>query len=424
MSSFSEPGLPPSTEARAELPVPLWRNRDYLLLIGGQAVSLIGSQISLVAFPLLVLYQTNSPAQAGLIGSMRLLPYFLLSLPVGALIDRWDRKRVMWICDLGRAICLGSIPLALALNHLTVLQLYLVSLIEGTLFVFFDLAEVTCLPRVVSWVQIPAATAQNETVRGTGFLLGPALGGILYGLGRFVPFLVDTCSYLLSVLSLFWIRTNFQEKRTVAPQKLWLDIRAGLLWLWKQPLIFFIAFTGTIFHILFDGVPLLLIVLAHQMGATSAEIGLVLATDGVGSIIGAFLAGRFHKNLSFRLVMIGCQWTWAILWLLILLVHNLFGLSVILALIFVVNSLFDITQFSYRRALIPDALQGRVNSVFRLISYSGAPVGMGLAGFLLQAFGPYPTVGILGLGLLGASVLITLNPHIRRARPLSEIEPV
>lgn len=424
MSSFSEPTLTSSDDARAAQPVQLWRNRDYLLLIGGQAVSLLGTQISLIAFPLLVLFQTGSPAQAGLIGSMRLLPYFLLSLPVGALIDRWDRKRVMWICDLGRAICLGSIPLTFVLGHLTLLQLYLVSLIEGTLFVFFDIAEVTCLPRVVSREQIPGATAQSETVRSLAFLFGPALGGIIYGLGRVVPFLVDTCSYLISVFSLFWIRSVFQEKRVAVSQKLWVDIRAGLVWLWKQPLIFFIAFTGTLFHILFDGVPLLLIVLGRQMGANPAQIGLVLAMDGVGSIIGSFLAGRLHQRLSLGVAMIGGQWAWTILWLLILLVHNLIGLSIILALIYVANTLFDIMQFSYRRALIPDVLQGRVNSVFRLISYSGGPIGLGLTGFLLQAFGPYPTTGILGIGLLGAAVLITLNPHVRRARPLSEIVPV
>src|SRR5437764_9783082 len=103
---------------------PIWRNRDYLLLIGGQAVSSIGSEISLVAFPLLIFALTRSPAQTGLMTSLRSLPYALFTLPAGALVDRWDRKRLMILCDSGRAIALGSIPIALFFGQLTYLQLY------------------------------------------------------------------------------------------------------------------------------------------------------------------------------------------------------------------------------------------------------------------------------------------------------------
>jgi MFS family permease len=127
----------------------LWRNRDYLLLWSGQMVSSVGTQVSGLAFPLLALLLTGSPAQAGFMGALRALPYLFLSLPVGALVDRWDRKRVMILCDSGRAITLGSIPLVYALfGTVPVAQLYLAALVEGTLFVFFNIAEVACLPRV------------------------------------------------------------------------------------------------------------------------------------------------------------------------------------------------------------------------------------------------------------------------------------
>lgn len=402
-------------------PYPLWRNRDYLLLVSGQVVSTMGSQFSLIAFPLLALFISGSPAQAGLIGSVRLLPYFLLSLPAGALADRWDRKRVMQICDAGRALSLASIPLAFALGHLTLLQLYLVSLIEGTLFVFFDLAEVACMPRVVARDQILAATTQNEMARNVAFLLGPALGGAIYTLGKVVPFLLDAVSYLVSVLSLSQIKAKFQQERVTRPEKLWIEIRTGLLWIWHQPLIFFIAFTGTLNHLFFDGVALLVIVLAQQMHATPFMIGLVLAMDGVGSMIGTILTERFQKQLSFRVAFIGCHWLWGGLWFLILLTHDMITLSIVIGLIYVVLMIVDMVQFSYRRILIPDELQGRVNSVFRLISYSGAPLGLALTGLLLQAYGPYTTVVLFGIGVVLVALLITLNPHIRRARSLSEI---
>src|SRR5215467_7381978 len=138
-------------------PTPLWRNRDYILLWSGQMISAVGTQVSMLAFPLFVLALTHSPAQAGLIGAMRALPYALLILPAGALVDRWNRKRVMILCDIGRAVALGSIPIALVLGHLTIVQLFIVSLVEGTLFTFFNLAETACLPQVVSKEQLPTA---------------------------------------------------------------------------------------------------------------------------------------------------------------------------------------------------------------------------------------------------------------------------
>src|SRR5712692_1444544 len=106
------------------LRVPLWRNRDYMLLWSGQTVSLVGTVISQTAFPLLVWDLTHSAAQVGLVGGLGTLPYVLLSLLVGALIDRWDRKRVMILCDIGRALAVLSVPIALWLDALTLWQLY------------------------------------------------------------------------------------------------------------------------------------------------------------------------------------------------------------------------------------------------------------------------------------------------------------
>ncbi|MGH2507916.1 MAG: MFS transporter, partial [Ktedonobacteraceae bacterium] len=151
----------------------LWRNRDFMLLWSGQLVSSLGTQISQLAFPLLVLAITHSAAQAGIVGALRGLPFALLCLPAGALVDRWDRKKVMLICDTGRAIALGSVPIALWLNHVTIIQLSLVALVEGTLMTFFSIAEIACLPRVVPKEQLPTATAQNQIIDSTSWTLGP-----------------------------------------------------------------------------------------------------------------------------------------------------------------------------------------------------------------------------------------------------------
>src|SRR5436309_601038 len=196
--------------------VPLWRNRDYMLLWWGQMISAVGTRVSMLAFPLFVLALTHSPAQAGLIGAMRGLPYALLILPAGALVDRWNRKRVMILCDIGRAIALGSIPIALILGRLTIVQLYVVSLVEGILFTFFGLAETACLPQVVAKEQLPTAAAQGMAIDSVSELIGPAIGGVLYSIGRAIPFLTDAISYAASALSLFFIKAQFQEERDTA----------------------------------------------------------------------------------------------------------------------------------------------------------------------------------------------------------------
>ena len=188
-------------------------------------ISAVGSRVSMLAFPLLVLALTHSPAQAGLIAAMRGLPYALLILPAGALVDRWNRKRMMILCDIGRAIALGSIPLALVLGRLTIAQIYVVSLVEGTLFTFFGLAETASLPQVVSKEQLPTAAAQGMVIDSVSELIGPSIGGVLYGIGRAVPFLTDAISYGASVLSLLFIRAEFQEDRNPEALHLWVDIK-------------------------------------------------------------------------------------------------------------------------------------------------------------------------------------------------------
>lgn len=400
---------------------PLWRNRDFLLLISGQTVSSVGSQVSLIAFPLLILALTNSPAQTGLMTALRGLPFALFCLPAGALIDRWDRKRVMIICDIGRAIALGSIPLALALGHLTYLQLYAVSLVEGTLFVFFNLAETACLPHVVSKEQLPSAVAQNEVLYSISSVVGPALGPILYGIGRSIPFLADGISYAVSAFSLFFIRTKFQEERDAEPRKLWTEIGEGMTWLWHNPLVRFIAVLTFGLITPCSGYVLIIIILAKDLHASNIVTGLIFAGGGIGSVVGALLVVPLQKRFSFGQLMIGTAWLWVVGWILyafafspwVLLVANLVG--------FVVVPVYMMVQFSYRLALIPDRLQGRVNSVFRLIAFGSQPVGLALTGVLLQVMSPAAVVLVLSIPQIVLAIAVTLNSHVRNAPPITEL---
>lgn len=402
-------------------PKALWLNLDYMLLWSGQVVSNVGTQVSQLAFPLLILALTGSAAQAGFAGALRALPYLFFSLPAGALIDRWDRKRTMIVCDAGRAISLASIPIAYALGDLTIVQLYLVSAIEGTLYVFFNIAEAACLPRVVPKEQLPAATAQNMATDGIMILIGPPLGGALYAAGKFLPFVADAFSYIVSVVSLLFIKAKFQKERTVAPRKLWIEIHEGLAWLWHHPLIRFIAILTGGWNLVTSGFILIIIVLAQQQHASSFTIGLIFAIGGIGAVLGSIVATSIQKRFSFSQVIIGTTWIAALILPLYTIAPNPLVLGALAAIDFIVGPIYNVVQFSYRSAIIPDELQGRVNSVFRLIAFGGQPLGLALTGLLIQDIGVIKTVYICAFCMAALALAATLNRHVRNAQPLKKV---
>lgn len=399
----------------------LWRNRDYMLLWGGQVISSTGTQVSTLAFPLLILALTRSPALAGFAGALRALPYLLFSLPAGALIDRWDRKRVMIVCDTGRALAMASIPIALLIGHLTVVQLFIVTTVEGTLYVFFNIAEVACLPRVVPKSQLPEATAQNNATDSITFLVGPPLGGALFQLGRTIPFLADAISYVASVLSLFLIRTRFQEKRERARRKLWIEIHEGLNWLWHHPLIRFMALLTGGGNLLSAGFTLVIIVLAQHMHASSFTIGLIFTIGSIGGIAGAMIGPAIQKRFSFGTAIIVTSWMFALAMPLYALAPNVVVIGLIGMISFVAGPIYNVVQFSYRIAIIPDALQGRVNSVFRLVAFGGQPLGLALTGLLIQDLGVIQTILIFSAGEILLALAATVNSHVRHAAPITQI---
>ena len=403
-------------------PIPLWRNLDYMLLWSGQTVSTIGSEVSTLAFPLLILGLTGSPAQAGFAGALRAFPYLVFSLPAGALIDRWDRKRVMILCDAGRGLSMASIPVALAFGHLIIAQLYLVSLIEGTLFVFFNLAEVACLPRVVEKEQLPAASAQHEVTFGITSLVGPSLGGALYSAARMLPFVADAVSYIASVGSLLFIRRQFQQERQAVQNNIWVDIREGLVWLWRQPLIRFMAILTGGFNLILSGFALIIIVLAQQQHASSVTIGLIFAAGGIGALVGAVFAPSLQKRLTFAQAIIGTTCLTVVAIPLYTIAPNALVLGMITVLNFAIGPIYNVVQFSYRLALIPDALQGRVNSVFRLIAFGGQPLGLALTGLLIQTIGVIQTILVCTAGMALFAVATVANRHVRGAQPLAETQ--
>jgi len=387
----------------------LWRNHNYVVLWPGQAISQLGSGIQGIAFPLLVLYLTRSAADAGIAGALYSLPYLVFSLPAGVLVDRWNRKHVMMVCDTIRALNAASIPLCAAFWHLAVLQLFLNSFIEGTMFVFFSLAQLAGLPRVVPREQLPAASAQNQASMSAVSLIARSVGGFIYQtLGRTAPFLVNAVSYATSVPSLHLINAEFQKERVGSQRNLWPEMKEGLSWLWNEPVVRFTTLLTAGINVTAAPMGLILIVRARELHASPELIGAMLAIGSVGGLFGALLAPRLRQRLGFRHVMILTVWSQALAVLLFAIAPTAVVLGVISAALGVAGPLYNTVTMGYRLAMTPDQLQGRVNSAARMLAFSPIPLGNAIAGALLAALGAIPVILIFAAFRLVVALLATV----------------
>jgi len=395
----------------------IWRNPDFRLLWSGQIVSALGSQASGLAFPLLLLSVTHSAAQTGLLIAVRGLPNIILPLPVGVLIDRWDRKTLMILSDFGRGIALGSIPLALATGHLSLLQLAAVTLVEGALQNVFGLAGSASLLRVVTEEELGDAIALSSIGGSASGLVGPSIGGLLFTISRTLPFLVDAGSYVASALSLFFIRPEFQEKREGARRDFWGEIREGVRWLWHHPVLRFLAVLVAGLNFFSLGYQLILIVRAQELHASPFGIGLLFAFGGVGGILGSLAASYLQRRFTFGRLMVLATWGWALTWIPYALAPNLATLFAAYIVGAPIVAIFLVVQSSYQLRLIPDEFNGRVNGVFRLVTLGLQPLSLALTGVLLQNFGGVSTILMVFVPQVLLAVLTTLNPHLRRSAP-------
>lgn len=386
-------GQPARTYARdAVSSVSLNRNREFTLLWTGQALSGLGSQISQVAYPLLVLALFGSPARAGLVGFAQQMPIALLALPAGALADRVNRKRLMIACNAVRALALASIPIALAAGGVPYWLIVLVAFIDGSGFVVTYVTERGAMRRLVPPEQLGDAVARNESRIFGAMLAGPPLGGLLFGIGRALPFLVDAVSYAASTITMLLIRTDFQEPRS--------DQRAGtawdgMRWLWKRPFLRLCALLFAASNPVFTGLYLLAVVLAKHQGASPGLIGVMLGIAAGGGLIGAMLAPRLQRRLSPRGVLIGENWTLALAIPLLLVAHNPLLIGVIMATAELITPVTNSIVVSFRVALAPDRLQGRVQAASTLLAFSAGWLGPLAVGFLVQNAGT--TAAILAL---------------------------
>ena len=408
-------------------PVPLRRNRDFLLLQTGQVLSTIGSESTVIAYPLVVLAITHSPAKAGIVGFARIVPWALFGLAAGLAVDRLPRKAMMITSDIVRACAVGSIAIAAAIGHLTFAHIAAVAFLEGSMYVFFNIAEVGALRSVVSTEQLPTAAAAEQARYSTVTIVAPPLGGSLFGLGRALPFVAGALSPAFSLATLLSIRTPFEEERERDESPLRARLAEGFRFLWQHPFIRACAIFATWTNLVFEGIVLAVIVVAKRQGLSSAEIGALIAGLGVFSLLGSAAAPRLHRRMSMRAIVVAGFWVQLTVAAFVAYPSVYVLVGSIAPFAFFAPTLTAVV-IGYRVAVTPDRLTGRVNSIARSIALCGAPLGPLTAGILLGAFSARTTVAVFALLLVALAVVGSLSPSIRNAPSLSEIatptEPV
>jgi hypothetical protein len=401
--------------------VPLRRNRDFVLLQLGQLLSTGGSESTTIAYPLLVLALTHSPAQAGLVTFARLAPFALFGLLAGVAADRWNRKRLMIAADGVRALAVGALAMLILSGQAAVWAILVAAFAEGTGSALFNTAQAGALRAVVPARQLPDAVGVQEARRASVRLGGPPLGGALFGLGRSVPFLVDAVSYVCSTLSLLAMRTPFQETREVDSAPLRAKIAEGFRFLWGQPFLRTCAFLYGLGNFLVPGMLLVIVVVGRRQELSGGEIGALLAVFGAGTLAGSLASPLFRRMLSIRAILLLELWTWLGSWV-FLVWPSAYVLTAAIVPFGIAAPVTDSVVVGYRVAMTPDRLLGRVESVRSNISLLIAPLGPLAAGLLLSSFSARTTVGVFAAFGLALALWGTLSPSIRSAPSLDELD--
>jgi MFS family permease len=390
----------------------LHRNRDFALLQAGQLLSQAGTQVASIAYPLLVLSTTGSAAKAGLVGFARILPTAIFALPAGVVADRWNRKRVMVVSDVLRLVAVAAFAAALFVDGVAFWVIPLVAFLEGAGGPFFNAAQSGAMRSVVPHEQLPAAMNVVTGRQAVVSLGGPPLGGALFTIGHALPFAFDAVSYAFSTLSLLAMRTPFEEARESQATTLRSQVAEGVRFLWSHP--FLRAATLVFAPVNFIGVGLSfsLVVIAKDHGLSGGLVGVLVASFGVGILVGSFVSPFVRRVLPPRAVLLLETWMWPVS-LAFVVWPNPWVLAVALLPAGLAIPSTDSVVFGHQLAITPDRLVGRVSSAFTSLVAVLAPLGPLLAGLMLGTFSERVAVGLLASGTLVVAIAATSSRALR-----------
>ena len=405
----------------------LWRHADFLKLWSAETISQLGSQVTALALPLVAIVTLEVSAfEVALLSVIELAPFILVSLPAGVWVDRMRRKQILVVADLGRVLLLMSVPLAYWLDALTMWQLYAVGFVFGALTVFFDVAYQSYLPSLVDREQLVEGNAKLEVSRSGAQIAGPSIAGpVIELLTAPVALVADALSFLASALFLFGIKRQEQlpeRKPEEAKPKMRAELSEGVRYVLGHRYLRWIAastatfnFFGSIMFAIF------LVYAVRELDLSPTALGFIFAVGNVGYLAGAVLTSRVSRRLGIGPTLVLGTATGASS-LLIPLAPEASPIPFLVASQAITSlglPIYNVTQVSFRQAITPERLQGRMNSVMRFIVWGVMPLGSLLGGALATATDLRVAIWVGAIGMSFSCLPIVLSP-VRTLRAMPE----
>jgi MFS family permease len=391
-------------------------NRNFLRYWTADVISTLGSSISAIAVPLLALTLGGGVVRAGLIGTCGLIARLICRFPAGHLADRWDRRWMMLSADLIRMICIGSIPLVAVLGRVGFEQLLLVAVIEGSASALFSAAAGIAMRDVVADDEMVSALSSSQASSSTVMLIGPVIGGALFGFDRMLPFLVDAGSYLVSAVLLLGMTVRPPQR---APATLDRRMTAGLRWLRRQPGLLWVLAFVSIINLAGSAVEVGIVITLQRRGEQGSAIGAVLACVGAGAIVGAVFAPRLIRLLPTGPLFLLTGVIWAVGFCVIATGPTVPAICAVLVVLMLFTPAGVIMLEKAVIVQCPREILGRVNTAIGTGMMALASLGPVLIGIAIENLG-VSQAWLLLAGLALFAVLLTGRPLLRPIMLIAE----
>lgn len=392
----------------------LARNRDFTALWIGQAVSDLGSHISMFVFPLFAFALTGSAFSAALAEALYLLGLAATLLPAGVLADRLHRLRVMRTSSAAGVVLYTSLVVAGVLDVLTLPHLLVVSVLTGAAAGLFSPAETSAVRSVVSEQELPTALSQNQARQHVASLVGGPLGGALYGITRWLPFAVDAVTFAVSWFTLGRIRTDLSAPARNGPRRrIRTDLAEGLRFIRSRPFFRVMLCWGSLTNLTINALFFAAILRLVQHGVPAWQIGLVSSVAGACGLIGAIGAPWLIERFATGRLTIVIAWSFVPLLVPMVLWDSPVVVAAALGLGLLLNPAGNAGIQSYRIAITPRELIGRVQSTGQFISMGMLPLAPVLGGALLATLGGSAAIAVLGALTACVALIPTLSRSVR-----------
>jgi MFS family permease len=407
-----------------------WRNPDFLRLWTGESISLLGSQVTLLALPLTaVLTLDAGAAQLGLLNAFKFAPFFLVTLLAGVLVDRWRRRPILLATNIGRAVFIGLVPLAAVADVLTIEQLYAVAFLVGILTVFFDVAFWSYVPTIIDKRWLSDANGKLMASSSAADVGGPGLGGLLVGiLTAPIALVADAVSFLISAVTLATIKTP-EPAPAASKRRLLADIREGLNYVFSNPYLRPIAAEAATFNVFSTALETVFLVYAVRvLGFGPALVGLVFAIGSVGALLGSLIASIPERRLGIGPTIVLSMIAGCLPYLLVPLVDGSGAAPAALAAtaFFFAGigiAVSNVEVISFRQAITSERLLGRMTASYRFVIFGTIPLGALLGGGLGEWMGLREALAISAVGISAAPLWVVFSPVSRVREPAERLEP-